>query len=141
MKRGRWEDQATTDFVQEVMTKGGIATHPLIQHKLSLMRSAKTTSKEFRELMYEITLILGVWSLSDLELTTRQPAMDKTPMGRDFQAVQFKNHIGLFPILRAGLGMVDGLLELVPTARVHHLGLYREKVRLLLPFRWTQKWI
>ncbi|KAI8903210.1 uracil phosphoribosyltransferase-domain-containing protein [Gorgonomyces haynaldii] len=101
--------------------------HPLFLHKLSQLRDTKTTPKEFRDLVSELTTILGVQATSDLDLSmTKQ----KSPI-TEFSGYQIKDRIGVFPILRAGSGMLSSFLNLLPMARVHHLGLYREKSTLL----------
>ena len=97
--------------------------HPLIQHKLTIMRSVDTASKDFRELLDEISMLMGY------ELTRDLPLEDveiKTPIcTASFKRIAGKK-LAIVPILRAGLGMVDGLLRLVPVARVGHIGLYRD---------------
>lgn len=101
-----------------------IFDHPLIQHKLSILRDANTSTKDFRELVNEIAMLMTYEATRDL------PTEDikvKTPCG-----VANCKHIGgrkmaFVPILRAGLGMVDGCLKLVPAARVGHIGLYRDE--------------
>ena len=100
-----------------------LVDHPLIQHKLTIMRDKNTSSKAFRELLDEISMLMGY------ELTRNLPLEDvviETPI----QTATFKRIAGkklaIVPILRAGLGMVDGLLRLVPVARVGHIGLYRD---------------
>jgi len=100
-----------------------IIDHPLIQHKLSLMRNKKTGSKDFRQLLEEISLLMGYELTRDLPLedvrleTPIMPMVGKTISGKK---------LAIVPILRAGLGMVDGLLSLVPVAKVGHIGLYRD---------------
>lgn len=97
--------------------------HPLIQHKLTIMRRKNTPSKDFRELLDEISMLMGY------ELTRDLPLEDvdiETPICRaTFKKISGKK-LAIVPILRAGLGMVDGLLRLVPVARVGHIGLYRD---------------
>ena len=100
-----------------------LVDHPLIQHKLTIMRDKNTSSKDFRELLDEISMLMGY------EITRNLPLEDveiETPI----QTATFKRIAGkklaIVPILRAGLGMVDGLLRLVPVARVGHIGLYRD---------------
>ncbi|KAJ3092425.1 hypothetical protein HK102_007436 [Quaeritorhiza haematococci] len=105
-----------------------VVNHPLIAHKLSLLRDARTKSKQFRELLDEVGLILAVESSKGLDLIETQQL--ESPVAT-YQGVQLKDKIALFPILRAGLGLVDSYLRLIPTARVHHLGLYREKATFL----------
>ncbi|MBO7304617.1 MAG: uracil phosphoribosyltransferase [Clostridia bacterium] len=97
--------------------------HPLIQHKLTIMRDKRTSSKAFRELLDEISMLMGY------ELTRNLPLEDveiETPIQKaTFKQIAGKK-LAIVPILRAGLGMVDGLLRLVPVARVGHIGLYRD---------------
>lgn len=102
-----------------------IVDHPLIQHKLSKMRDKNTGSKDFRELLYEITVLMGY------ELTRDLPLEDEkieTPITKMTAKVISGKKLALVPILRAGLGMVDGLLNLIPVAKVGHIGLYRDPV-------------
>lgn len=97
--------------------------HPLIQHKVSLLRDKNTSSKEFRELVAEISMLMGY------EVTRDIPLKDveiETPVGLAKTKVISGKKLAFVPILRAGLGMVDGLLKLVPMARVGHIGLYRD---------------
>ena len=102
-----------------------ILTHPLLQHKISRLRDKTTGTNEFRALVEEIAMLMGFEALSDLptELVEVETPIEKcmTPMiaGRKLAVV---------PILRAGLGMVEGILDLVPTAKVGHIGLYRDEV-------------
>ena len=105
------------------MGKVTVTEHPLIQHKLTLLREASTSSKDFRELLTEITMLMG------FELTRNLPIQDKlieTPMGRTTGKEMAGKKPCIVPVLRAGLGMVDGLLNLIPGARVGHIGLYRD---------------
>ncbi|NDJ77382.1 MAG: uracil phosphoribosyltransferase [Chloroflexi bacterium] len=103
-----------------------ISEHPLIQHKLTILRDAATEHKKFRELIREISMLLAYEAMTDLELaqTTVQTPLEKAP-GFELQA-----EIGLVPILRAGLGMVDGIHEMIPGAQVWHLGIYRDEETL-----------
>lgn len=102
--------------------------HPLIQHKLALIRDKNTGSKEFRELVEEVSTLMGYevtrdLPLEEIEVTTPiGPAKVKTISGKK---------LGIVPILRAGLGMVNGMLKLIPTAKVGHVGLYRDPETLL----------
>lgn len=97
--------------------------HPLIQHKLTIMRDKNTSSKDFRQLLDEISMLMGY------EITRNLPLEDvevETPICKaTFKRISGKK-LAVVPILRAGLGMVDGLLRLVPSARVGHIGLYRD---------------
>ncbi len=100
-----------------------IVEHPLVQHKLSIMRDVSTSSKTFRQLLREISLLLGYEVLRDLELTNVEI---ETPLQK-MQAPQLSGKkLAFVPILRAGYGLLDGLLDLVPSARVGHIGLYRD---------------
>ncbi|RXW24625.1 hypothetical protein EST38_g1222 [Candolleomyces aberdarensis] len=103
-----------------------VLSHPLVHAELSKLRQASTTSKEFREGIRTISLFLGYEASRTLE---QQTIEGTTPVG-PFSGTTIKPRIGLTPILRAGLGMTDALLELFPAAPVYHLGLYREKVTL-----------
>lgn len=96
-------------------------SHPLIQHKISMMRDETTTVKEFRELVYEVALLLGYEATRDLPLVEKPittPICETTGHFIDKQ-------VALVPILRAGLGMVDALMSLIPAAKIGHIGLYR----------------
>ena len=100
-----------------------VMTHPLIQHKISLMRSVETSSKDFRQLLDEITLLMGY------EITRSLPLEDvevQTPLVKMTGKRIAGKKLGIVPILRAGLGMVNGLLTLMPSARVGHVGMYRD---------------
>ncbi|GAB4209422.1 MAG: uracil phosphoribosyltransferase [Roseiflexaceae bacterium] len=99
-----------------------VSQHPLVQHKLTLLRRTVTESKKFRELVHELAQFLLYEATMDLEL---EPVAIETPLA-PLTGQRIAAHIGLFPILRAGLGMVDPILELIPTAHVWHLGLYRD---------------
>lgn len=100
-----------------------VLDHPLIQHKLTIMRQTKTGSKDFRELLDEISLLMGYevtrdFPLKDIEIETPLTKMKaKTIAGKK---------VAIVPILRAGLGMVDGLVTLIPVAKIGHIGLYRD---------------
>lgn len=98
-------------------------THPLIQHKVSLIRSIGTSSKDFRQLLDEITLLMGYEITRDLPL---EDVEVQTPLVKMVGKQIAGKKLGIIPILRAGLGMVSGLLELMPSARVGHIGLYRD---------------
>ncbi len=99
--------------------------HPLIQHKLSIMRNKYTGSKDFRTLLDEITLLMGYELTRDLPLEDIQ--IDTPVEHMTAKRVSGKK-LAIVPILRAGLGMVDGLLSLIPVAKVGHIGLYRDPV-------------
>jgi uracil phosphoribosyltransferase len=100
-----------------------IFDHPLIQHKISLLRDKNTDTKEFRELVSEISMLMGY------EVTRSMPLKEveiETPVGIAKTKVISGKKLGIVPILRAGLGMVDGMLRLLPMAKVGHIGLYRD---------------
>lgn len=105
------------------MGKLHVVDHPLIQHKLTIMRMTETGGKDFRQLLNEITELMGYELTRDLPLddirinTPVAPMTGKAIMGKK---------LAIVPILRAGLGMVDGLLNLIPVAKVGHIGLYRD---------------
>ena len=98
-------------------------THPLIRHKITLLRKEDTSTNEFRKLVEEIAMLMGYEALSDLET---QDITVKTPIEESVQPVISGKKLAVVPILRAGLGMVNGILALVPSARVGHIGLYRD---------------
>jgi uracil phosphoribosyltransferase len=100
-----------------------ITDHPLIQHKLSHMREKDTSTRTFRELLKEITLLMGYEITRDLPLTTRTI---ETPLMTIDAPVIAGKKLAIVPILRAGIGMSDGLLNLVPSARVGHIGVFRD---------------
>jgi len=101
-----------------------VVNHPLIQHKLTHMRNKETSTKTFRALLHEISLLMGYEITHDLPLTTK---VVETPLTTIEDAPVLEGRkIGVVPILRAGQGMSDGLLELMPSARVGHIGLYRD---------------
>ncbi len=99
-----------------------VSTHPLVQHKLTLLRRVETEPKKFRELVREITQFLIYEATADLRLSEKQV---QTPLA-PYAGQEIGERIGLVPILRAGLGMVEPVLEMIPTVRVWHLGLYRD---------------
>ncbi len=100
-----------------------IMDHPLIQHKLSILRDEKTGSKQFRELISEIAMLMLYESTRDLPLVD---AETKTPITVAKTKKLAGRKMAFVPILRAGLGMVDGVLSLIPAARVGHIGMYRD---------------
>lgn len=99
-----------------------VSTHPLVQHKLTLLRRTATEHKKFRELVRELTMLLIYEATADLPL---DPQLIETPLAT-MEGQKIGTRVGLMPILRAGLGMVDPAIELIPTAHVWHLGLYRD---------------
>ncbi len=100
-----------------------VMDHPLIQHKISLLRNKETSSKEFRELISEVTRLMCYEALRDLPLKEVEV---ETPITATKTKVLAERHLAFIPILRAGLGMVEGVMSLIPTARVGHIGLYRD---------------
>jgi len=106
------------------MSKVVTFDHPLIQHKTTMLRQTSTTNKEFRELVEEITTLMCYESLRDLPLKEIEI---ETPIKKTTQKIIAGKDLAVVPILRAGLGMVNGLLRLVPTAKVGHIGMYRDE--------------
>ena len=102
-----------------------IINHPLVQHKLSIMRKKKTSTSEFRRLLKEISLFMGYEVTRDLPLTYEEI---ETPLTKMKAPKLAGKKVVIAPILRAGLGMVDGLTTLIPSARVGHIGMYRDEV-------------
>ena len=100
-----------------------VMTHPLIQHKVTLIRSVDTGTKDFRQLLEEIALLMGYEITRDLPL---EDAEVQTPLVKTIGKQIAGKKLGIVPILRAGLGMVNGLLELIPMAKVGHVGMYRD---------------
>ncbi len=105
-----------------------IFDHPLIQHKLAIMRNKETSTKEFRELVTEVAMLMGFEATRNLEL---EEVEIETPIGPAKTKMLAGNKLALVPILRAGLGMVDGMLRIVPSARVGHIGLFRDHDTLM----------
>ena len=105
------------------MSKVHVFDHPLIQHKVSLMRKTDTTVKEFRELATEVATLMGFEATRNLPL---KPVEIETPICKTTVNMLEGEDIAIVPILRAGLGFVDGMLALVPNAKVGHIGLYRD---------------
>ena len=109
-KDSRWENVIVVD-------------HPLVQHKLSILRDAGTGAKEFRELVKELALLVAYEATRSFQLTD---ATVDTPIMSTSTRVLAGKKVAVIPILRAGLGMVDAILELIPAAKVGHVGLYRD---------------
>ena len=105
------------------MGKVYVFDHPLIQHKVSLMRMKETSVKDFRQLAKEVAILMGFEATRDLPL---KEVNIETPMCKAAVSMLDGEDIAIVPILRAGLGFVDGMLELVPNAKVGHVGLYRD---------------
>lgn len=100
--------------------------HPLIKHKLSIMRDKNTCVKDFRECAHEVGLLIGYEATKNLETETYEL---ETPIAKT-TGIRIKKQVALIPILRAGLGMVDAVMDLIPSARIGHVGLYRDEETL-----------
>jgi uracil phosphoribosyltransferase len=111
-----------------------VSQHPAILHKLGILRDEKTEPKKFREVVRELSWLLGYEALADARVREREV---RTPL-ETMTGHELGERIGLIPILRAGLGMVDAMLELMPTAEVWHLGLFRDE-RTLQPVEYYNK--
>jgi uracil phosphoribosyltransferase len=111
-----------------------VSQHPLIAHKLGKLRSTSTEPKKFRELVREITGLLAYEATADLKISQKTVV---TPMGTA-PAAELEEKVGLVPILRAGLGMVEGIWELMPSAEVWHIGIYRDE-KTLKPVQYYNK--
>ena len=101
-----------------------IIKHPLIQHKISILRDQRTGTNEFRSLIEEIAMLMGYEALRDLPL---EDVPVETPIEKCMTPMIAGKKLAVVPILRAGLGMVNGILALVPSAKVGHIGLYRDE--------------
>jgi uracil phosphoribosyltransferase len=110
------------------------STHPLVKHKLTLLRNVNTEPKKFRELVRELAMLMCYEATSDLGL---KAITVESPMG-EAAGSELVDKIGLIPILRAGLGMVEGIWEMMPSAEVWHIGLYRDE-RTLKPVSYYNK--
>jgi len=111
-----------------------VSTHPLVQHKLALLREYRTDPKTFRELLREMAVLLVYEATADLE--TEETTV-KTPLGRA-KSRRLRERVGLVPILRAGLGMVEGIWNLMPNTEVWHIGLFRDE-RTLEPVEYYNR--
>ncbi|MDZ4178754.1 MAG: uracil phosphoribosyltransferase [Coriobacteriia bacterium] len=105
-----------------------VMDHPLIQHKLTILRDKRTGAKEFRELVKELALLMAFEATRDFQLAETTV---ETPITETTSYVLAGKKVAIIPILRAGLGMVDAILELIPAAKVGHIGLYRDPVTLM----------
>jgi uracil phosphoribosyltransferase len=103
-----------------------VSTHPLVKHKLTLLRNRDTDHGKFRQLIRELAMLLGYEAMADLAL---RDCTVETPLATA-PGFCLEEEVGLVPILRAGLGMVDGILEMIPGAQVWHLGIYRDEQTL-----------
>ena len=108
------------------MGKFQVIDHPLIQHKLTMIREKNCGTKVFREVVNEIAMLMAYEVSRDMPL---EDVVIETPMGKSTQNT-FREKVAIIPILRAGIGMVDGILELIPAAKVGHVGLYRDEETL-----------
>jgi uracil phosphoribosyltransferase len=111
-----------------------VSQHPLVAHKLTLLRDRTTEPKKFRELVRELSWLLGYEAMADLDL---HPVEIETPL-EPMTGARLEPRVGLIPVLRAGLGMVDAMLELMPAAEVWHIGLSRDE-RTLKPVEYYNK--
>jgi uracil phosphoribosyltransferase len=111
-----------------------VSSHPLVKHKLTLLRDTHTNPTQFRQVVREISILLAYEATQDLLLDPRPVT---TPMG-EAEGWELRSRIGLVPILRAGLGMVNGVWEMMPGAEVWHIGLYRDE-RTLRPVEYYNK--
>jgi uracil phosphoribosyltransferase len=122
------------DFQEPTMSNLYVSSHPLIRHKLTKLRSVSTEPKKFRELVREIAALLAYEATASLAVI---PVEVETPL-RTAPGWELREKIGLVPILRAGLGMVEGVWEMMPSAEVWHLGLYRDE-KTLKPVQYYNK--
>ena len=105
------------------MSQVYVSQHPLVKHKLTLLRNIATKPKKFRELVRELAILLAYEATADLQLAEKTVT---TPMG-EANGYELGEKIGLVPVLRAGLGMVEGVWEMMPAAEVWHIGLFRDE--------------
>jgi uracil phosphoribosyltransferase len=108
------------------MAEVNVSEHPLVKHKLTLLRDKRTEPKKFRELIREITLLIAYEALKDLQVCEKEV---ETPLVKTV-GYKLAEPIGLIPILRSGLGMVEGIWEMIPSAEVWHIGLFRDEKTL-----------
>ena len=111
-----------------------VSDHPLVRHKLTALRDVNTDHRAFRELVRELALLMCYEATRDLKIA---PKSVQTPMG-EAEGFKAEETIGLVPILRAGLGLVEGVMELLPSVQVWHIGLYRDE-RTLRPVQYYNK--
>ena len=116
------------------MSQVYISQHPLVKHKLTLLRNTETKPKKFRELVRELAILLAYEATADLHLSDKTVT---TPMG-EAHGYELGEKIGLVPVLRAGLGMVEGVWEMMPAAEVWHIGLFRDE-RTLKPIAYYNR--
>ncbi len=116
------------------MSQVFVSQHPLVKHKLTLLRNVNTKPKKFRELVRELAILLAYEATADLQLAAKTVT---TPMG-EAHGHELGEKIGLVPVLRAGLGMVEGVWEMMPAAEVWHIGLFRDE-RTLKPIAYYNR--
>ena len=116
------------------MTQVHVSQHPLVKHKLTRLRDIRTKPKDFRELVRELAILLAYEATANLAVTDRTVT---TPMGQA-NGFEVAEKIGLIPVLRAGLGMVEGIWEMMPAAEVWHIGLFRDE-RTLKPIAYYNR--
>ncbi|MCL1880481.1 MAG: uracil phosphoribosyltransferase [Actinomycetia bacterium] len=114
---------ANTKLASDYARQVTVIDHPMVQHKLSILRDKNTSSKQFKELVKELAMFEGYEATRHFQL---QPVQVDTPICKTTAYTLKGRKVAVVPILRAGLGMVEGILELVPAARVGHIGLYRD---------------
>ena len=115
--------------------KVNVLDHPVIKHKISILRDIKTGSTEFRSIIKELSIILAYEATKDLELEEYEL---ETPVAKTTGYRISGKKLGIVPILRAGLGMVDGVLEVIPAAKIGHIGMYRDE-KTLKPVEYYSK--
>ena len=113
--------------MESYMQNVTVVNHPLVQHKLTFLRDRNTGTKDFRALLKELSTLMAYEVTRDLPL---EEIEIETPVAKTKSSVLAGRKLGIVPILRAGLGMADGVLELIPAAKVGHIGLYRDPVTL-----------
>jgi uracil phosphoribosyltransferase len=116
------------------MSQVYVSQHPLVKHKLTMLRATTTKPKKFRELVRELAILLAYEATADLQLSEKTVT---TPMG-EAHGFEVGEKIGLVPVLRAGLGMVEGVWEMMPAAEVWHIGLFRDE-RTLKPIAYYNR--
>ena len=127
-------DTSETPVINAAWPSLHVSRHPAVLHKVRILRDVETDPKKFRELVRELSWLLGYEALADVDVRARPV---ETPLEKT-EAHELAVRIGLVPILRAGLGMVDAMLELFPTAEVWHLGLFRDE-KTLRPVEYYNK--
>jgi uracil phosphoribosyltransferase len=117
---------STKDATFEYGANVHVSAHPVLSHKITILRSSTTRPEVFRAVLREVTYHLGYEATGEL---TTKPVAISVPVGKsdhmDFDGHKLKERVAMIPILRSGLGMVDSMLELIPNAAIHHIGIYR----------------